>query len=208
MSEDINRTIIYTFRMDDNVTEASRQAGNSARESHGEVQTAIQGQKEYQQEIRVTNDSLDAQQIKLASQVAILMGFKSATTGVINGVIQLGLVSDETAGKLRMVNSVFSIMGGLATGIKTLQLAMTSLNVASIKNALINTYNKVLTNPGAVALAGIGLGATAGALTYFGLQASNSTSTTNNNITIEAPASEGTAQEISEIYTVLNGGAL
>lgn len=205
---DIDRTIIYTFRMDDNVTDVSRRASESAKESDAEVKKAISGQTEYRTEIARTDTALDSQKVKLASQVAVLMGFKGAVSGVISGVTQLGIVSDETAVKLQMVNAAFNVMGGLATGVKTLQLAMTGLNIASMKNALINTYNAVISNPGAIALAGIGIGAAAGALTYFGLNSSNTSNTTTTTITVNAPASSGSEQAVSEIYSIVNGGAL
>lgn len=210
---DLDRTITYTFLMVDNVSEKAGQAGRSAEESNAKVQNAIQGQQTFQKEVESTDQKIDAQSVKLTQQVAVLMGVKSATSAVISGITQLGLVSDETAQKLAMVNAGFNVLAGMATGIKSLQLAMNLLNVSSLKNALINTYNAVISNPGKTAIAAVGLGAVAGVASYFLLN-NNSNSgnvTTNNstNITINdtSAPSDGAKKTADELY-ILTGGAL
>ena len=98
----------------------------------------------------------------------------------------------------------FKIMGGAANLIKPVQLAMTLLNVATLKNALLNTYNAVISNPAMIALVGAGAGAAVTAAVILGAQNSSSSSSTTN-ITVNGTTDAGTQATVQDVYTIVQG---
>lgn len=145
-----------------------------------------------------------AVQTKQALELSTLMGVKESVGSVIGGVTALGLVSQETAQDLAKVNAAFQLMAGAATGLKTLQVLMTSLNAQTAINASLNTFLSVVRNHAlGMAAVGAGLGAMAGVAGMY-LYTNNQSNKTVN-ITVDGGGSSAVAQEI---YTVVNGGAL
>lgn len=148
--------------------------------------------------------SVMAVQTKQALELSTLMGVKESVGSVIGGVTALGLVSQETAQDLAKVNAAFQLMAGAATGLKTLQVLMTSLNAQTAINASLNTFLSVVRNHAlGMAAVGAGLGAMAGVAGMY-LYTNNQSNKTVN-ITVDGGGSSAVAQEI---YTVVNGGAL
>lgn len=148
--------------------------------------------------------SISEMQTQQALELSSLMGIKESVGSVIGGVTALGLVSQETAQDLAKVNAAFQLMAGAATGLKTLQVLMTSLNAQTAINASLNTFLSVVRNHAlGMAAVGAGLGAMAGVAGMY-LYTNNQSSKTVN-INVDGGGSSAVAQEI---YTVINGGAL
>ena len=205
MANDLDRTITYSFILTDEATATANKMGTSAKSADADVKSLTSSEQTLSANTEVATAKINTQKIQLASQVAIIMGVKEATSAAINGVISLGLVSDSTALQLQKVNAAFQIMGGLATGVKALQLAMTSLNLATLKNAVLNTYNSVISNPGKIALLGLAIGAGAGAAIALGATYNNSSSTSTQ-IVVEGSTTAGTNKAVQDLYMISTAG--
>jgi hypothetical protein len=205
MANDLDRTITYSFILTDEATATANKMGASAKSADADVKSLTSSEQTLSANTEVATAKINTQKIQLASQVAIIMGVKEATSAAINGVISLGLVSDSTALQLQKVNAAFQIMGGLATGVKALQLAMTSLNLATLKNAVLNTYNSVISNPGKIALLGLAIGAGAGAAIALGATYNNSSSTSTQ-IVVEGSTTAGTNKAVQDLYMISTAG--
>lgn len=205
MASDLDRTITYSFILTDEAVQTANNIGSASQSANADVKGIITSEKELAANTEIATTKINTQKLQLASQVAIIMGVKEATSSAITGVISLGLVSDDTAVKLQKVNAAFQIMGGLATGVKAMQLAMTSLNLATLKNAVLNTYNSVIANPGKIALLGLAIGAGAGAAIALGATYNNSTSTSTQ-IVVEGSTSTGTEKTVQDLYMISSAG--
>lgn len=231
---DKDRTLEYRIKIVDNVSEVANRASSSAdraARSVGEADKAgkrftisseatvraaetttstvgqsTQATREYVQEAKVAEVTMEKQRVDAAINIAALMGMRSAVSGVTSGLIGMGMVSDETAGKLRTVNAAFSLMAGMATGIKALQLVMTGLNITNLKGAAIATYRSVMESPWKAALAGVGIGA-AGALVGSLVMGGNRTENVTNVNVIGKP-DEDTKKTAEEVIMVIEGGTL
>ena len=200
---DLNKTIEYVFKLTDNVSESATVMSQSADRAGTKLDELELKQQEARQSIDKTDQKLANQQVGIVTQLTALMGFRESVSAVTGGIIGLGLVSDETAQDLQKINAAFSIFAGAVTTIKAVQAVMTTLNAATAANAVINTYNAVVSNPAMMAGVGIAVGAAAGIAGALLL----SSNTTNNNTTIKVDS--GTPQQAtSEIYRVVGGGAL
>lgn len=200
---DLNKTIEYVFKLNDNVSESATAMSQSADRAGTKLDELELKQQEARQSIDKTDQKLANQQVGIVTQLTALMGFRESVSAVTGGIIGLGLVSDETAQDLQKINAAFSIFAGAVTTIKAVQAVMTTLNAATAANAVINTYNAVVGNPAMMAGVGIAMGAAAGIAGALLL----SSNTTNNNTTIKVDS--GTPQQATnEIYRVVGGGAL
>lgn len=200
---DLNKTIEYVFKLTDNVSESATVMSQSADRAGTKLDELELKQQEARQSIDKTDQKLVNQQVGIVTQLTALMGFRESVSAITGGIIGLGLVSDETAQDLQKINAAFSIFAGAVTTIKAVQAVMTTLNAATAANAVINTYNAVVSNPAMMAGVGIAVGAAAGIAGALLL----SSNTTNNNTTIKVDS--GTPQQATnEIYRVVGGGAL
>ena len=147
-----NRTITWAFKIADNVTEGADEAAAAAEKAGKQTDEAKAKQEELKNTVDKTTAGITAQQARLAMQVTVIVGLQGAVSGLTSGIKALGITSDATNEKLTKINAAFQIMGGLANTVKALQLAMSMLNLATVKNALLNTYNAVVSNPAAIAL--------------------------------------------------------
>lgn len=161
-------------------------------------------QAEAQAEIKQTTRNIESQQVSVLTQLTAVMGLREATSAAISGVIGLGIVSDETAQKLNMINAGFSLFAGAVTAIKSVQAVMTTLNGATAVNAALNAFNAVLQSPGKMALVGMAAGATIGAAGAF-LVTNNTSNSSTTNITVDSSTPR---QAQTEIFQVVGGGAL
>lgn len=200
---DLNKTIEYVFKLTDNVSESATSMSQSADRAGAKLDELEVKQQETRQSIDRTDQKLATQQVGIVTQLTALMGFRESVSAITGGIIGLGLVSDETAQDLQKINAAFSIFAGAVTTIKAVQAVMTTLNAATAANAVINTYNAVVSNPAMMAGVGIAMGAAAGIAGALLL----SSNTTNNTTTIKVDS--GTPQQATnEIYRVVGGGAL
>lgn len=199
-----DRTITWAFRIADNVTEGADEAAAAAEEAGKQTDEAKAKQEELKDTVNKTTAGITAQQARLAMQVTVIVGLQGAVSGLTSGIKALGITSDATNEKLTKINAAFQIMGGLANTVKALQLAMSMLNLATVKNALLNTYNAVVSNPAAIALVGAGAGAAVTAAVILGAQ-SGSSSTSTTNITVNGTSSAGTESTAQDVYTLVQG---
>lgn len=185
------------------VVDVTRRAGD-------ETDDTIVKQRQLMDEARRSGAEVQAQNVSVITQLTSIMALRTGVTAITNSMIQLGAVTDEGAEKIRKFNAMFSMLSGGVQILKSAQAMMSLLNLATLKNAMLNTYNSVITNPGRAAMVGVGLGAVAGVGTYFAVNALTGGNTTNTtNITIEGTADDSqqkTAQKVQQVYQLTGAG--
>ena len=201
---DLNKTIIYAFKLEDNVTSTARQMSQATEEAGKDLDDLNTKQQQTQLEIDQTKKKLDTQQLSVLTQLTAIMGLREAISATTSGLIGLGVVTDEQAEALNKLNAGFSIFAGVVTTLKSVQAVMTTLNGATAVNAALNAFNAVLQSPGKMALVGLAAGATIGAAGAF-LVTNNNSSTSTTNITVDSSTPK---KAQSEIFQVVGGGAL
>lgn len=201
---DLNKTFIYAFKLEDNVTSTARQMSQATEEAGKDLDDLNTKQQQTQLEIDQTKKKLDTQQLSVLTQLTAIMGLREAVSATTSGLIGLGIVTDEQAEALNKLNAGFSIFAGVVTTLKSVQAVMTTLNGATAVNAALNAFNAVLQSPGKMALVGLAAGATIGAAGAF-LVTNNNSSTSTTNITVDSSTPK---QAQSEIFQVVGGGAL
>ncbi len=202
----LDRNVIYTYRLQTNFAEVSAEAGTDIEQTQADVdrlQTSMDtlgtSAEEAKKKLKATKD-------EVALTAMTLTAMASAVNGVTNGLIQLGIVSGEDAEAIRNVNAGFQVMIGLATGLKSLVLVQEMLNLQALKGAIINTYNSVLESPWKLALVSAGAGAAIGVAAAYGTQGSSVQNTTNNIIIRDT--SGGQAQAANSISVITGGKVL
>ena len=181
--------------------EGMASASDSAIQTSADTDITIDKQRQLSAEARRSSDEIQVQQIGIITQLTAIMGFQQGISSLTRGVVQLGLVNDETAVKLMKFNTAFQMFAGGVQILKAAQGVMTILNLSTLKNAMLNTYNAVISNPGRAALVGVGIGAAAGVGTYYAMNSQNTN--VNNNVVIEGTPSEGqqqSAQMVQQVY--------
>lgn len=202
----LDRNVIYTYKLQTNFAEVSAEAGTDIEQTQADVdrlQTSMDtlgtSAEEAKKKLKATKD-------EVALTAMTLTAMASAVNGVTNGLIQLGIVSGEDAEAIRNVNAGFQVMIGLATGLKSLVLVQEMLNLQALKGAIINTYNSVLESPWKLALVSAGAGAAIGVAAAYGTQGGSVQNTTNNIIIRDT--SGGQAQAANSISVITGGKVL
>lgn len=201
---DLNKTIIYAFKLEDNVTSTAKSMSEATEEAGKDIDDLNAKQQQAQMEADQTKRKLDSQQLSVLTQLTAMMGLREAVSATTSGLIGLGVVTDSQAESLNKVNAAFSIFAGAVTTLKSVQAVMTTLNGATAVNAVLNAFNAVLQSPAKLAVVGLAAGAaigTAGA--YLITNNSSSSSTTNIHIDSSTPK-----QAQTEIFQIVGGGAL
>ena len=115
----LDRNVIYTYKLQTNFAEVSAEAGTDIEQTQADVdrlQTSMDAlgtsTEEAKKKLKATKD-------EVALTAMTLTAMASAVNGVTNGLIQLGIVSGEDAEAIRNVNAGFQVMIGLATGLKS-----------------------------------------------------------------------------------------
>jgi len=200
----LDRSVIYTYRIQTNFEEVSSDIARQATEAEADVD-------ELQQSVDQLNGTADAATAHLKEmkqEVALTMaalGAMSATVNnVSNGLVTLGIVSGEDVEILTNVTAGFQLMIGMASGLKALALVQETLNLQALKGAIINTYASVLESPWKLALVSAGAGAAMGVAMAYGTQSGGGSQTTNN-IYIR-DVSGGQANAANAISATFNGG--
>ena len=204
---DLDRSVIYTYTIQTNLSEVKREADTTLPDTDQQVVTLEQDMESLQQTTEQAQANLVGMKDEIKGTILTLTAMASAVNGVTNGLITLGIVSDEDAEKVRMVNAGFQVLIGMATGLKALALVQEMLNLQALKGAIINTYNSVLESPWKLALASAGMGAAAGVAAAYGTQGGSSSSQTTNIINIR-DISGGQASAANSISTIYGGKVL
>lgn len=204
MAGNLDRSVVYTYTIQTNMQEVSDQANRDLPEVDQQVVTLEQDMTSLQQTTEATTANLAGMKNEIKSTILTLTAMASAVNGVTNGLITLGIVSDEDAEKVKMVNAGFQVMIGMATGLKSLALVQEALNLQALKGAIINTYNSILESPWKLALASAGLGAAAGVAVAYGTQGGSSTTAVTNNYYIRDTS--GGQMSTANGISVINGG--
>jgi len=201
---DINRDVVYTFKMIDNVSQPITDATDKMNEANGVTQDLIAGQEEARDATEKTTEELVRQETQLLKQVTALVALKSSVSSLSRGLISMGLVTGENAERLQKLNSAFQMMAGAATMIKAVKLATDGLRVSQTASATVEAFRAAL-KPWQIAAvagaAGIAVGATAAIM----MNNNKTNNTTNNFIVENAPENVAVGQSM---YAVIGGGML
>lgn len=200
----LDRNVIYTYRLQTNFAEVSAEAGTDIEQTQADVDRLQTSMDTLGTSAEEAKNKLKATKDEVALTAMTLTAMASAVNGVTNGLIQLGIVSGEDAEAIRNVNAGFQVMIGLATGLKSLVLVQEMLNLQALKGAIINTYNSVLESPWKLALVSAGAGAAIGVAAAYGTSGGGTVQNTTNNIIIR-DVSGGQAQAANSI-SVISGG--
>lgn len=192
---------------DTDVRDGLAEAGTDAQDSSAKV--AELGDEAVRTKTKVTDMDTAVRTVDLAAQIAIIQGFQQSLSQSISAMRTLGLVSDGTADTLMKVNAGLQLVNSAVVGIKALKAATAALNAQeAIHNALL-TFKSVLSNPAKLALVGVaGTAAAAvigGSMAYF---SSKGGDTVSNTTTINISNDSQQKETASEIFRIVDGGAL
>lgn len=205
MASNLDRSVIYTYKLESNVSEASSEISASSEEAEAKVTSLKTSEDGLQTSTKGATAALTNQQKQLAVQVTALMAVKESVSAVTSGLISMGLVSGEDAKKLQLLNAGFQTLCGFATGIKALMLINETFNLSLLKGAILSTFSAVLESPWKLALVGAGVGAAVGVAAAFGAQGG---STTNNTQIVIEDSSGGKAATANGINATISGGRI
>jgi len=203
----LDRNVVYTYRLQTNFSEVAEESSAEIGQTQQEVDRLQESMDTLGTSAEEAAEKLKATKQEVAMTVMTLTAMASAVNGVTNGLIQLGIVSEEDAETIRNVNAGFQVMIGLATGLKSLVLVQEMLNLQALKGAIINTYNSVLESPWKLALVSAGAGAAIGVAAAYGTAGGSSVQNTTNNIVIR-DVSGGQAQAANSISVITGGKVL
>ncbi|MBR6911155.1 MAG: hypothetical protein IKN41_04790 [Candidatus Methanomethylophilaceae archaeon] len=205
MTGNLDRNVVYTYRIQTNFSEVAQQAQEEIGGTQDEVQELNRSMQELQSTSDATNTHLKQTKQEIQGTILTLTAMASAVNRVTNGLIQLGMISDADAESIKNINAAFQVMIGLATGLKSLALVQEMLNLQALKGAIINTYNSVLESPWKLALVSAGAGAAAGVAMAYGANSGSVTENTVNNIIIR-DVSGAQSNAANSINATINGG--
>lgn len=196
---DLDRTITYVFRMVDNTSQTANQIQQSTGQASQSVQNLKTEEENLNTQTTATTANLQAQQLNITSSLVALTALRGSVSAVTNGMINLGIVSGESAEAVRKINSAFQLFSGAVTAIKAVQGVMSALNLTTLTYSSIMTYLKVLENPLAIAAIGVGVGAAAGVGAYMLTQNNQQN---NSQTTINVVDTEPAKQTANQIYYI------
>lgn len=201
---DLQKTIEYVFKVTDQSSGTLQTIQDKTDTTKASVDGLTSSTVRAKDESESLTASLDKQQVSMIATLATIASLRAGVSGIVSSVQQLGLVSDETAKQLQMVNAGFGMFASAVQIIKSVQGVMTALNTQLAIMDVLETYSATLKNPAMMAVAGIATGAAVGVAGAFLL---NNNSTTTNTTTINVQ--DTTPRDAtSQIYNVVTGGAL
>lgn len=208
MASNLDRSVIYTYTIQNNVSGTAQEMAQSADTADKKVKELKTSEDQLKTSADNATTSLTKQEKQLLKQVTGLVALKGAVSGVTSGLITMGLVSDSGAQKLQMLNAGFQVLTGFVTGIQALKLMNESLNLSLLKSAILNTYNAVVESPWKLALVSAGLGAAAGVAVAYGASGSSPASggMTTNNIYINDTSDQ--AATANGLNVTIDGGRI
>lgn len=195
----------FSFELIDNVSDTASQMTDSASEAQEGVDRLVDSEQRAIDTTRRLDTDLKGTQIQLLTQMAVIGSLGGAVNAITGGMENLGLVSDETAQKLRGVSSAFGIIKGTAQGLVAVKALMATLNAQTAINASLSSYLAVLKNP--AMLAGVALAGGA-AVGFAGAYLMNNNSNTTNNSTTNVTIEDTSPKNATEVYRIFGGGAL
>jgi len=139
----LNRTVQYTFEIVDNVLDTCHLGADA--------------QKKFDGAIKQTTNSITDQNISYIKAVAAMGAFRHGVHSLAMGFQELGFISKENNKTFYDMIAVIDIVVGAAMAFKGVVGIMNMLRDAEIGVALVETYRKILANPGWAAVA-IGAG--------------------------------------------------
>lgn len=172
----MDQQVRFALSLEDNVSATSEKMVGS--------QTALKGA------VAGTTIAVDQQSMSFVKQVIAVSAVGRGIRSINNGLISLGLVSDETAAKLQKINAAVGMVVGSFQLVKGSIQIVKSLTAAEGLLAGVRTYNSVLKNPAMLSVVPVGLSAAAGVGGYFAGKNSQNNSTVNQTVTINPYASQ------------------
>lgn len=207
MASNLDRSVIYTYTLQNNVSGTAQEIAEATGNADTKVKELKTSEDQLSASVDTATASLTRQEKQLLRQVAGLVALKSAVSGVTSGLITMGLVSESGAQKLQMLNAGFNVLTGFVTGIQALKLMNDSLTLSLLRSAIVNTYNAVIDSPWKLALVSAGLGAAAGVAIAYGASGSSpASSTTTNNIYISDTSNQ--AATANGLNVTIDGGRI
>ena len=196
----------FSFELVDNVTEEAQKIVDSTEEANTSVEALGSASERTNASVRTLDTSLQANQLKLVTQMAALGSLGGAVNAISGGLQGLGLVGEETAQQLQKVTSAFNLIKGSAQSLVAVKGIIATLNAQEAINASLTTYLAALKNP--AMLVGVGLaGGAAMALAGNYLMNNNTTNNTTN-ITVQDTTPVEAKSSIIKVAEAVGGGAL
>lgn len=205
MSANLDRSVTYLYTLKTNFAEVSADATQELGDADAQVDELNTDVQQLEANSASASASVKSMKQEVQSTILTMTAMASAINGVTNGLITLGIVSDQDAERIKMVNAAFQVMIGMATGLKALALVQEMLNLQALKGAIINTYNSVLESPWKLALVSAGAGAAVGVAAAYGTGGNTTVANTTNNIIIR-DTSGSQANAANSISATINGG--
>ena len=205
MSANLDRSVTYLYTLKTNFAEVSADATQELGDADSMVDELNTDVQQLEANSASASASVKSMKQEVQSTILTMTAMASAINGVTNGLITLGIVSDQDAERIKMVNAAFQVMIGMATGLKALALVQEMLNLQALKGAIINTYNSVLESPWKLALVSAGAGAAVGVAAAYGTGGNTTVANTTNNIIIR-DTSGSQANAANSISATINGG--
>ena len=166
-------------------------------ETHNHIQN-IKG------EIVNVNIGLEKQASLAEKSITAVNTLNQSYSQLMSGLVGLGLVSDDLAGKMKNVNHILQIFAGLANAYKLMNMVAGKYLRTKVATAGTETFINVMRSPWKAAIVGGAIGAAAGVAGTLLLTSNNSNTT--NNITIEnTPEQVATG---TQLYATIGGGSI
>lgn len=150
---ELDRTITFTYRLQDNMTKPS--------------EDAAQAQENLGNKVKETTASTDSQKISFMSQVVAVGAVNRGISSMNSGLQELGILSGSSAAAMNKLSSAVQVVSGAFQLFKGVTQVVKMLTAAEASLAVVTTYNKVMQNPANVALAATGLAVAGGVAGYF-----------------------------------------
>lgn len=196
----------FSFELVDNVSEEAHRMVDSTEEAEASVEALGTASERTTQSVRTLDTSLQANQLKIVTQMAALGSLGGAVNSINGGLQGLGLVGEETAQKLQKVTSAFNLIKGSAQSLVAVKGIIATLNAQEAINASLTTYLATLKNP--AMLVGVGLAGGAALAMAGNYLMNNNTTNNTTNITVQDTTPVEARTSIIKVAEAVGGGAL
>jgi len=170
----LDRTVQYSFEINDNVLDTCH--------------LGAEAQKKFDGAIKTTTNSITDQNISFIKAVAALGAFRHGMHSIAMGMEELGIINKKTNKTFYDAVAGIDLVVGAAMAYKGIVGLIGMMKVSLAGLAGVETYRKVLNNPAAIAavMAGIGIaGGVAGYLIGQNMNQGGGTSTMEGGTNIE-----------------------
>lgn len=186
MTEDAQINIV--FKVTSNANEVYQEAVSTSKEADASAVTAEAKVSSLNDKVVDTQQNVSVLSDQLVKQIVAVNAVSSGVIGMNNALIQTGIISENAAQKVQLINSGIQLFTQSLNIVKGLQLVMETLKGSSIALSIAETYRSAISNPANLAYIGAAIGVAGvvgGSLIALTSQNNNSSSTaTTTNITV------------------------